>query len=102
MGESAPNEGEAPVIVSLAEAAMHMYTAAIDSLPFPEDKKFHKRADVVLSGLRKISSPSSRLAGGRTATVIRSICFFMRDLPGDPTRLSTFPSRKPGRVLPQW
>ena len=33
---------------------MHMYTAAIDALPFPEDKKFHKRADVVLSGMRKL------------------------------------------------
>lgn len=51
--EPAP-EGESSVIVSLSEAAMHMYTAAIDALPFPEDKKFHKRADVVLSGLRKL------------------------------------------------
>lgn len=54
MGESEPNEGEALVIVSLAEAAMHMYTAAIEALPFPDDKKFHKRADVILSGLRKL------------------------------------------------
>ncbi|GBE68109.1 forkhead-associated protein [Mycobacterium sp. MFM001] len=54
MGEFDPNEGEAQVIVSLAEAAMHMYRAAIDSLPFPEDKKFQKRAEVVLSGLRKL------------------------------------------------
>jgi hypothetical protein len=54
MGEFDRNEGEAQVIVNLAEAAMHMYRAAIDSLPFPEDKKFHKRADVVLSGMRKL------------------------------------------------
>jgi transcriptional regulator with XRE-family HTH domain len=47
-------EGESSVIVSLSDAAMHMYTAAIDALPFPEDKKFHKRADVVLSGMRKL------------------------------------------------
>jgi len=33
---------------------MHMYSAAIDALPFAEDKKFHKRADVVLDGLRKL------------------------------------------------
>lgn len=33
---------------------MHMYTAAIDALPFAEDRKFHKRADVVLSGMRKL------------------------------------------------
>jgi hypothetical protein len=54
MGEFNRNEGEAQVIVNLAEAAMHMYRAAIDSLPFPEDKKFHKRAEVVLSGMRKL------------------------------------------------
>lgn len=33
---------------------MHMYSAAIDALPFAEDKKFHKRADVVLEGMRKL------------------------------------------------
>ena len=54
MGEFDQHEGEAQTIVNLAEAAMHMYKAAIDSLPFPEDKKFHKRADVVLSGMRKL------------------------------------------------
>jgi hypothetical protein len=31
-----------------------MYSAAIDALPFAEDKKFHKRADVVLEGMRKL------------------------------------------------
>lgn len=35
---------------------MHMYNAAIDALPFAEDKKFHKRADVVLEGMRKLRS----------------------------------------------
>jgi hypothetical protein len=59
MAEFDPNVGEAPVIVSLAEAAMHMYTAAIDSLPFPEDETFQKRADVVLSGLRKLRAALS-------------------------------------------
>jgi transcriptional regulator with XRE-family HTH domain len=54
--DHAPHEGESSVIVSLSDAAMHMYTAAIDALPFPEDKKFHKRADVVLSGMRKLKS----------------------------------------------
>jgi transcriptional regulator with XRE-family HTH domain len=54
--DHAPQEGESSVIVSLSDAAMHMYTAAIDALPFPEDKKFHKRADVVLSGMRKLKS----------------------------------------------
>jgi transcriptional regulator with XRE-family HTH domain len=54
MGQPLPPEGDSSIIVSLSEAAMHMYTAAIDALPFPEDKKFHKRADVVLSGMRKL------------------------------------------------
>ena len=49
-----PQEGDSSIIVSLTEAAMHMYTAAIDALPFQEDKKFHKRADVVLDGMRKL------------------------------------------------
>src|ERR1700729_1070086 len=53
MGEFDQHEGEAQTIVNLAEAAMHMYKAAIDSLPFPEDKKFQKRAEVVLTGMRK-------------------------------------------------
>lgn len=54
MGQSASLDGDSSIIVSLSEAAMHMYSAAIDALPFQEDKKFHKRADVVLSGLRKL------------------------------------------------
>jgi hypothetical protein len=37
MGEFDQHEGEAQTIVNLAEAAMHLYRAAIDSLPFPED-----------------------------------------------------------------
>jgi hypothetical protein len=63
MGDPAPQEGESEVIVSLADAAMHMYTAAIDALPFPEDKKFHKRAEVVLSGMRKLRSALTEAAG---------------------------------------
>jgi hypothetical protein len=73
--EHAPQEGESSVIVSLSEAAMHMYTAAIDALPFPEDKKFHKRADVVLSGLRKLRAGLTEAAGRSrsTATVIQEL-----------------------------
>jgi hypothetical protein len=54
MGQPLPSDGDSSIIVSLSDAAMHMYTAAIDALPFPDDKKFHKRADVVLSGMRKL------------------------------------------------
>jgi hypothetical protein len=68
MAEFDPNVGEAPVIVSLSDAAMHMYSAAIDALPFPEDKKFHKRADVVLSGLRKLRAALTEAAGQSRST----------------------------------
>jgi transcriptional regulator with XRE-family HTH domain len=56
MAQPAAQEGDSAIIVDLSEAAMHMYTAAIDALPFQEDKKFHKRADVVLAGMRKLRS----------------------------------------------
>jgi hypothetical protein len=62
MAQSASHEGDSAIIVSLSEAAMHMYTAAIDALPFVEDKKFHKRADVVLSGLRKLRAALTEAA----------------------------------------
>jgi hypothetical protein len=62
MGEFDPHEGEAQTIVNLAEAAMHMYRAAIDSLPFPEDKKFQKRAEVVLTGMRKLRAALTEAA----------------------------------------
>src|ERR1700694_1730483 len=68
MGESGPHEGEAPVIVSLAEAAMHMYTAAIDWLPVPDDEKFHKRAGVILSGLRKLRTALTEAASRSRST----------------------------------
>ena len=51
---SEPNDGEAPVIVGLSDAAMHMYAAAIDALPDPSDPEFPDRAGVILSGLRKL------------------------------------------------
>jgi hypothetical protein len=62
MGEFDPHEGEAQTIVNLAEAAMHMYRAAIDSLPFPEDKKFQRRAEVVLTGMRKLRAALTEAA----------------------------------------
>jgi hypothetical protein len=62
MGQPAPQEGESSVIVSLSEAAMHMHIAAIDALPSPEDDTFHKRADVVLSGMRKLRTALTEAA----------------------------------------
>ena len=54
VGVVEPNDGEAPVIVGLSDAAMHMYAAAIDALPDPSDPEFPDRAGVILSGLRKL------------------------------------------------
>jgi hypothetical protein len=62
MGQPIPQEGESSVIVSLSEAAMHMHIAAIDALPFPDDETFHKRADVVLSGMRKLRTALAEAA----------------------------------------
>ncbi|AKS35572.1 hypothetical protein [Mycolicibacterium goodii] len=62
MAQNAALEADSSIIVDLSEAAMHMYAAAIDALPFPEDKKFHKRADIVLSGLRKLRSALTEAA----------------------------------------
>ncbi len=68
MADPVPQEGDSSVIVSLTDAAMHMYSAAIDALPFPEDKKFHKRADVVLSGMRKLRAGLTDGAGRSRST----------------------------------
>jgi hypothetical protein len=70
MGEFDQHEGEAQTIVNLAEAAMHMYRAAIDSLPFPEDKKFQKRAEVVLTGMRKLRAALTEAASHSRPTPI--------------------------------
>lgn len=68
MGESAPNDGEAPVIVGLADAATHMYDAAIESLPDPGDPEFSNRAAVILTGLRKLQAALSEAAGRSRVT----------------------------------
>jgi hypothetical protein len=99
--EHAPQEGESSVIVSLSEAAMHMYTAAIDALPFPEDKKFHKRADVVLSGLRKLRSGLTEAAGRNrsTSTVIQELSAVRRRYDDLMTRAAAAPGSSLGQQL---
>lgn len=54
MAKEGPDEGEAPVIVGMAEAAMHMYITAIAALPDADDDEFRPRVEVILSGLRKL------------------------------------------------
>jgi hypothetical protein len=72
MAEPMPDDGEAPVIVSLADAAMHMYNAAIESLPDSGDSEFQQRAGVVLAGLRKLKTGLKQAArrGRATPSVI--------------------------------
>jgi len=54
MAKDNPHEGEAPIIVGMAEAALHMYVTAIDALPDADDEEFRPRVEVILSGLRKL------------------------------------------------
>ncbi|HME50275.1 XRE family transcriptional regulator [Mycobacterium sp.] len=68
MAQAHPDEGEAPIIVSLAEAAMHMYVSAIDSLPHHEDLEFPRRVEVILSGLRKLQVSLTEAAGRSRTT----------------------------------
>ncbi len=65
---SAENEGEAQVIVGVADAAMYMFSAAIESLPETEDPEFGDRAGVVLAGLRKLESSLTQAAARSRVT----------------------------------
>jgi hypothetical protein len=70
--DAAMDDGEAPVIVSLVEAAMQMFTASIDALPGSGDPEFSGRAAVILSGLRKLQAALTTAAtrGRATPSVI--------------------------------
>jgi hypothetical protein len=54
VGKKDPDEGEATIIVGMAEAAKHMYHNAIGLLPNDGDMEFPSRVDAILSGLRKL------------------------------------------------
>lgn len=68
VADSAPNDGEAPVIVGMSDAAMHMYDVAIDALPDAQDPEFADRAGVILVGLRKLIGSLTDAAGRSRAT----------------------------------
>jgi hypothetical protein len=68
VADTAPNDGEAPVIVGLTDAAMHMYASAIESLPDPGDAEYPQRAGVILAGLRKLQGSLSDAAGRSRVT----------------------------------
>jgi len=68
MDGTQPNDGESPVIVGLSDAAMHMYSSAIESLPDPADEQFPSRVAVILSGLRKLEASLTEAASRSRAT----------------------------------
>jgi hypothetical protein len=68
VGNGQPDEGEAGVIVSVTDAAMHMFAAAIESLPDPGEPEFADRAAVVLTGLRKLQASLSQAAARSRVT----------------------------------
>ena len=61
-------DGETPVIVGMADAAMHMYGAAIDALPDTGHPEYPERAAVVLAGLRKLQKSLADAASRSRAT----------------------------------
>jgi transcriptional regulator with XRE-family HTH domain len=101
MEQPAPDEGESSVIVSLSEASMHMYTVAIDALPFPEDKKFHTRAEVVLSGLRKLRAALTEAAARNrpSASVVVALSEVRRRYDTLMTRAAAAPGSSLGQQL---
>jgi len=52
----------------MADAAMHMYGAAIDALPDPHDPEYPHRAGIILAGLRKLLGSLSDAAGRSRVT----------------------------------
>ncbi len=68
VADSTPNDGEAPVIVGMADAAMHMYNVAIEALPDQSDPEFPDRAGVILAGLRKLQASLSEAASRSSVT----------------------------------
>ena len=52
----------------MSDAAMHMYSAAIDALPDPGDPEYPHRAGIILAGLRKLQASLSDAAGRSRVT----------------------------------
>jgi hypothetical protein len=68
VADTAADDGEAPVIVGVSDAAMHMFTSAIESLPAPNEPEFSGRAAVILTGLRKLEAALAQAARRNRAT----------------------------------
>jgi len=99
MAEFPTGEGEAPVIVNLADAAMHMYSSAIESLPQPDDPAFHDRAEVILSGLRKLQTALTEAA--RKSRTTPSVIVALSEVRGRYNDLMGVAATAPGATLGQ-
>ena len=101
MGQNDPDHGEANIIVGMAEAAMHMYTAAIDSLPNAGDIEFPSRAQVILSGLRKLEGTLTDAAARsrRSPEVVVALSDVRRQYDGLMARVAAAPGSTLGQQL---
>lgn len=92
---------ESSVIVGLTDAAMHMYTAAIDALPPPDDEDFRRQADTVLAGLRKLRAGLTEAArrGPSTPNVILALSDVRKRYDALMTRVAAAPGASLGQRL---
>jgi hypothetical protein len=99
MARSAPDEGEAPVIVGLAEAALQLHACAIGSLPEPDATSFQPRVDAILAGLRKVHELLQAAAGRARTTP--SVIAALGEVRGRYDDLMTRAAAAPGSNLGQ-
>lgn len=97
--DAALDDGEAPVIVSLVEAAMQMFTASIEALPDSSDPEFSGRAAVILSGLRKLQAALTKAASRSRATP--SVIVALSGVRTQYDNLMTVAAEAPGATLGQ-
>jgi hypothetical protein len=96
-----PDEGEAQLISSVADAAMHMFGASIDALPDPEADDYAGKAAVVLVGLRKLETALAQAASRSrvTPTVIVSLAEVRNAYDALMVQAATSPSATLGQQL---
>jgi ribosome-binding protein aMBF1 (putative translation factor) len=99
MARTAPDEGEAPVIVGLAEAALQLHGSAIGSLPEPDAASFQPRAEAILAGLRKVHEMLQEAAGRARTTP--SVLAALGEVRGRYDDLMTRAADAPGSNLGQ-
>ena len=78
---------------------MHMYIAAIDTLPASSDPEFPERAAVVLTGMRKLQATMSQAA--KRSRVSPSVIVALSDVRRRYDDLMTIAAEGPGGTLGQ-